>query len=261
MAQIPGDFKIYLLAGGSFRTVKSESLENLVNSYNEGWSNSLSSPIRKFDPMVGYGAGLGIRLFIFSVELKRYGYFSQTRAFTFRNGDRREMELKLRGWDINIPVVVPISNSVALGVDFQLNVENGELHSRMSYDDGTTSYGNESPMNGIFNFNQCKSLFVGPRLELGTRVRAQLSVMWGLGDLNSKDVAGIQDLSSIYGSSWANGANTVYLVSDFAQRNNSDYYHLGVNSESLVQRHVKGLKVEFTVAVDLFNKTLIRELK
>lgn len=260
-AQIPGDFKVYLLAGGSFRTVKWQSMEDFASSYNDGWKTSVSSPLKAFDPVLGYGAGAGIRLFIFSVELKRYGYFAQTRSFNFRNGDRREMELGLRGWDINIPVVVPVSKSVAFGVDFQLNVENGLLHSRMKYDDGTVSYGNENPQNGIFNFNHCKSLFVGPRLELGDRVRAQLSVMWALGDLNSKDVAGIQDLSSDYGSGWATADNTVYLVSDFSQRNNSEYYHSGIDSESLVQRQVKGLKVEFTLAVDLFKKTLIRDLK
>lgn len=260
-AQIPGNFEVYLLGGGSLRTVQWQSMERFADSYNTGWNTSISSPLKKFGPVVGYGAGAGIRLFIFSIELKRYGYFAQSNAFSFRNGDRREMELKLRGWDINVPVVVPISKSVALGVDFQLNIENGELHSRMEYDDGTVSYGSESHLNGIFNFNHCKSLFVGPRLELGNQVRAQLSVMWALGDLNSKDVNGIQDLSSMYGSGRANADNTVYLVSDFNQRDNSDYYHAGIDSESLVQRQVKGLKIEFTIAVDLFKKTLIRDLK
>lgn len=254
-AQIPGDFNIYLLGGASYRTVKWESYNNFMNSFNKGWENSLSSPISNFYPMLGYGMGVGVRLFVFSLEAKRYGYVEQTRSFIFNNGDRREMQLQLRGWDVNLPIVIPVSKSLGIGMDMQMNIENGELHSRILYDDGTISYGDDSALNGIFKFNNYKSFFIGPRIEVGQRVRAQLSVLWAVANMDTDKVAGIKDLSYQHGGSGNNDA-TVYFVSDFNQRNNPDYYHRGVDSQSLVQRQVKGLRVEFSVAVDLYRRKL-----
>jgi len=167
------------------------------------------------------------------------------------------MEFTSKGWDMNIPIIVPVSKMVNVGMDMEINIEKGNLRSRIVYADGTVSYGNESPMNGIFNFNSYWTAFIGPRIEIGKRVRGQLSVMWPLGGAASKDVVGVQDKGSDYGGVWSNGDRTVYLVSDFSQRNNYNYYFIGIDSESLVQRRIKGMKVELTVAVDLFKRTLI----
>ncbi len=256
--QVPGDFKFYLLGGANYRTIDWESWNKMATSFNTGWQNSLSAPITNFEPMIGYNFGAAIRFLVFSVEVKRYGYGSQTRSFIFKNGDRREMEFDSKGWDMNFPIIVPVSKYVNLGMDMEVNIEKGNLHSRIVYANGTVSYGNESPMNGIFNFNNYWTAFIGPRIEIGKRVRGQLSVMWPLGGAASKDVVGVQDKGSDYGSVWSNGDKTVYLVSDFNQRNNYNYYYVGLDSESLVQRRIKGMKVELTIAVDLFKRTLIK---
>lgn len=254
-AQVPGDFNIYLLGGASYRTVKWDSYNQFMDSYNQGWENSLSSPLKNFYPMLGYGLGVGVRVFIFSIEAKKYGYVEQTQSFSFSNGDRREMELQMRGWDINLPIVIPVSKSIGLGMDMQMNIENGELHSRILYDDGTISYGDDSPLNGIFKFNNYRSFFLGPRIEAGQRVRAQLSVLWAVANMDAGEVAGIQDLSKQHGGS-SNGNSTVYLVSDYNQHNNPDFYQRGADSQSLVQRQAKGLRVEFNVAIDLYRRKL-----
>lgn len=255
-AQIPGDFHFYLLGGATYRTVEWESYNTLVDSYNAGWKDKIASPLSNFYPILGYGIGMGMRMFVFSIEAKNYGYMADVRSFYFNNGDRREMELQMRGWDISIPIVIPVSRLIGLGMDMQMNIENGELHSRMLYPNGTVSYGSDSPMNGIFKFNNYKSMFLGPRLEVGQRVRGQLSLLWAVGSMDSKNVAGIQDLSGEHGGT-GNDGPTVYLVSDFNQLNNPDYYNRGIDSQSLVQRQVKGMRIEFNVVVDLYRRKMV----
>lgn len=257
-AQDKGAFKFYLLGGGDYRTFKWESWNTMASSYNTGWQATLASPMEGLDPQFGYSFGAGVRLMVFGVEVKRYGFGSQARSFDFLNGDSRELRTQFEGWDLNFPIVAPVNKYLSIGMDMQMNIEKGTVQSAIIYADGTRSMGMENPQNGIFNFNKYSMLFIGPRIEIGSRVRGQISVMWPLGGDAAKDVVGLKDQGSDYGGIWSNGDKTIYFVTDFAQRNNYNQYFVGVDSDALLLRRIKGMKVEVTVAVDLFKRILIK---
>lgn len=243
----PG-FGLYLLGGGSYWNSKWESWDKFASTYNQGFGNHLNQTLTPFQPHKGYFFGAGFRFAIFGVEYSRYKYPDQTLAMIFKNGDQQIFQLKTNGYNMNFPIVYPVSKSFALGIDMGVKSMNGELHSHTVYKDGTKSYGPEHTINGIFEFNKRWLIQIGPRIEIGRRIKLFASATWNL--MDSGDVTGLQDLGSDYGDVWTGQLRTVYLPEEFSNRKNDSYYFVGYGP---LLRVVKGMKADVGLIFNIHN--------
>lgn len=249
-SQVNEDFKyfrIYALGGGNYWEMKWKSWDNFSSSYNLGYGTKLNGTLSAFDPIMGYYGGVGVRLVVFGVEYSIYRAPDQIQTLSFQNGDKMEFQLITKGYNMNFPIVMPVSKRFSIGVDMGLKSLNGELHSRTVYADGTVSYGEDQETNGIFQFNNRWQIFIGPRFEFGKRLRGYLSVTWPM--MDSGDVTGLQDLGSDYGLIWSNQLRTVYLPEHWNNRHNDLFYFVG--NEPLL-REFKGMQVQLGLAFDVF---------
>ncbi len=161
---------VFLEAGTDLPSYRLNTFETLVLKYNGTNSARLNTPLSGLSPGAGKVVGIGGFL-----EQEGWGMFElnftqgfsrevQTKA-VFKNGDAREFTIRYRPSEVNFALLFG-GPRVYLGFTSGLQTQKATLYSGFRYSNGPLSYGQDQPMNGIFEFRQNRVMNVGARLDI-----------------------------------------------------------------------------------------------
>jgi len=141
------------------------SYENFRNSYNAVNAYRETSPLGTLAPTknISYGAGAHIGPFYLSAMFHN---LDMSTSATFKNGDKRLINMRYRPIDMNMDLLFPLGGRVKLGMALGAERQRLTVISGYQYTYGITSYADDKPLNGIYRLQMDYAINWGLRTDI-----------------------------------------------------------------------------------------------
>ncbi len=212
------------------------SMDRFIDSYNSCLSDQLRDPVPYLRLTPGYLWGVEAQYGALQVGYTRSDATATARAYLL-NGEMREFELDSRFNEFYFTIVYP-SNGFDLGFIMGTAIHKGVLMSSYSYKDGTTSFAEDKPLNGVYDLGSHAGITLGPRMDLGFKW-VKLSFRWeyqGVWGKKAMETVGYADgyrdnfMTNVGPANlgeFSDGVTHIFLPEDWNDQNNYNAFHEG----------------------------------
>lgn len=222
------------------------SYENFRSSYNTVNGYRETSPLGALTPTknISYGAGAHIGPFYLSAMFHN---LDMSTSATFKNGDKRLINMRYRPIDMNIDLLFPLGERVKLGMALGAERQRLTVISGYQYNYGFTSYAEDKPLNGIYRLQMEYAINWGLRTDivllkikdreiLNLSLRAEkvgaMEKLLGF-DRYLNPMHDVMTYNALSGPGYTDGDLRRYLPEDVHNANNSYTYNVGSTGNNL----------------------------
>jgi hypothetical protein len=216
--------------------LKWSSMDRFIDSYNACLANQLTDPVAYMKLTPGYLWGIEGQYGPFQFGFTHANAIANSKA-SLINGEQRLFELDSYFNEFYLSLAYP-ADACDIGFICGTAIHKGLLMSSYIYKDGTPSFGEDKPLNGVFDLGSHAEITFGPRLDFGYKwlklsLRFEYQGLFGKNGRERQAVGeGYRDffMSNVGPDNlgiFSDGSTHVFLPEDWNDQNNYNAYYAG----------------------------------